>query len=107
MALSLGAVIERVSKRPGVVAVSVVATADGALLQCSGDETDETRVRALQFASVVRASLTAYEKLQLREKPEVLTVRSAKMEWVATMAEESADYFILVLRDPEAVVKDQ
>jgi predicted regulator of Ras-like GTPase activity (Roadblock/LC7/MglB family) len=107
MDLSLATVVERLSKRPGVVSVTF-CTIRGLVIQTSHPNAEEANKQALAFAAVVKAALEAHATLGIKEQPEVLTVRSAKLEWIATLADAQggaiggaspSDFFFLVARE--------
>ena len=115
---SLDVVFERIGKRAGVLSVTLCSLA-GLVVQSTLEE-QEAHSIASQFAKVVNAAQTAHEhsakkdaKKNKEEKDpvEVVTVRSAKAEWIVTLADasgepaqagEKAEYFFVVARDPTA-----
>ncbi len=107
MELSLATVVERLSQRPGVVSVTF-CTIKGLVIQTSHANVEEATKQANAFAAVVKPALEAYATLGVKEQPEVLTVRSAKLEWIVTLADAQggaisgaspSDFFFLVARE--------
>ena len=109
--VTLDTVIDRLMSRPGVSSVTLCTISTGLMIKSTMKDRDESERVAEHFAKVVRATLEAYEALELTEKPELLTFRSGKLEWVLTMADgvyggpEQSDYFFLVARDPKQLPK--
>ncbi len=109
MDVSLATVVERLSRRPGVVSVTF-CTAQGLVVHTTLSSIEEARPLVQSFAAVVASTVQAYSKLGLHEQPEVVTVRSAKLEWIVTLADANGgvassaaapEFFFLVARDPE------
>ena len=107
MDLSLATVVERLAQRPGVVSVTF-CTVRGLVIQSSHASVDEANKQALAFAPMVKSALEAYATVGVKEQPEVLTVRSAKLEWIVTLADAQggaisgaspSDFFFLVARE--------
>jgi predicted regulator of Ras-like GTPase activity (Roadblock/LC7/MglB family) len=103
--VSLNTVIERLSKRTGVTSVTLCKL-DGLVIQTTLTDEEEARQLGQQFSGVVRAALSAYATLEYKEQPELVTVRSNKLEWVLSMADgvhggpEKNECFFIVARDP-------
>ena len=111
--VSLQTVIDRLLSRPGVSSVTLSTISTGLMIKTTMKEQEEAQKVAERFAQIVRTTLETYESLELAEKPELLTFRSPKLEWVLTMADgvyggpDKSDYFFLVARDPRQVRKEK
>jgi predicted regulator of Ras-like GTPase activity (Roadblock/LC7/MglB family) len=106
---SLNTVFERLSKRPGVLSVTFCTT-KGLVVQSTLKEVSEAHKIAEHFAQVVTAAQNAFAVAspEAKEAVEVLTVRSAKIEWVVTLADGTGapasatkpEFFFVLSRDP-------
>lgn len=102
-------VFQRLLGRKGVISVTLATKKEGFVVQSSlGAESEEAKQLAKQFSSVVNSSMTALTAL--KEKGEVITIRSEKLEYVITSPaaggseEEDNNLFLLVVRDAGKVV---